>query len=94
MWLRSFLKDLGYEQQSNLLYEDNQGAITLSKNPENPSRTKNINVRYHYVRDSVHKTKNQIQYCPTNAMLAKLMTKGLPRPRYEELCKKLGIIDV
>ena len=31
MWLRSFLKDLGYEQQSNLLYEDNQGAIALSK---------------------------------------------------------------
>ena len=46
MWLRSFLKDLGYEQQSNLLYEDNQGAIALSKNPENHSRTKHIDVRY------------------------------------------------
>ena len=94
MWLRSFLKDLGYEQQSNLLYEDNQGAIALSKNPENHSRTKHIDVRYHFVRDLVNKTKIQIQYCPTNVMLADLMTKGLPRQRYEELCKKLGIIDV
>ena len=33
MWLRSFLKDLGYEQQSNLLYENNQGSTALSKNP-------------------------------------------------------------
>ena len=77
MWLRSYLKDLGYEQQSNLLYVDNQGAITLSKNPENHSRTKHNDVRYHFVRDLVDKEKIQIHYCPTNVMLADLMSKGL-----------------
>ena len=94
MWLRSFLKDLGYEQHSNLLYEDNQGAIALSKTPENHSRTKHIDVRYHYVRDLVNKKKVQIQYCPTKCNADKSMTKALPRPRFEALCKKLGIVYV
>ena len=94
MWLRSFLKDLGYEQKTNILNEDNQGAIALSKNPDNHSRTKHIDVRYHYIRDLVEKKKVEVNYCPTNNNLADLMTKGLPRPRFEELCKKLGIIKV
>ncbi len=94
MWLRSFLNDLGYYQQKNLLYEDNQGAIALSKNPDNHSRTKHIDVRYHYIRDLVEKKKIQVDYCPTTNMLADIMTKGLPRPRFEELCKKLGTTSV
>ena len=94
MWLRSFLKDLGYEQQTNILNEDNQGAIALSKNPDNHSGTKHIDVRYHYIRDLVEKKRVEVNYCPTNNNLADLMTKGLPRPRFEELCKKLGIIKV
>ena len=94
MGLRSFLKGLGYEQQFKLFNEDNQRAIALSKNPDNHSLTKHIDVRYHYIRDLVEKKQNQVKNCPTNARLADLVTEGLPSPRFEELCQKLGITNV
>ena len=42
MWLITFLKDLRHKQQSNVLNEDNQGAIAFSKNLVNHSLRKHI----------------------------------------------------
>jgi hypothetical protein len=40
IWLRSFLKEMGYPQKDPLLvYGDNQGSIKLSKNPQFHNRT-------------------------------------------------------
>ena len=92
VWLKSFVKDLGYNQENYVLYEDNQCAIALTKNPENHARTKHIDIRYHFVRDLVQKKEIEVDYCPTTDMLADIMTKGLSRPRFQDLCNKLGII--
>ena len=37
---------------TQLILADNQGAIKLSKNPQYHSRTKHIDIRYHFIRDS------------------------------------------
>ena len=92
VWLKPFVKDLGYNQENYVLYEDNQGAIALTKKPENHARTKHIDIRYHFVRDLVQKKEIEVDYCPTTDMLADIMTKGLSRPRFQDLCNKLGII--
>ena len=94
LWLKAFLTDLGYNQEENLLHEDNQGAIALTRNPENYSRTKHIDVRYHFIRNLIQKKQIKVDYCPTAEMLADLMTKGLHRLRFRELCKKLGIVEL
>ena len=53
IWLRSLLKSLSFKQsKATKLYEDNQGAIALTKNPKTHSRTKHIDIKYHYIRDS------------------------------------------
>ena len=45
VWLRCLLFDLGYSTDSpTSIYEDNQGAIELSKNQKFHNRTKNIDV--------------------------------------------------
>ena len=75
-----------------MLYESKQGAIALTKNPENHARTKHIDIRYHFVRDLVRKEEIEIDYCPTTAMLTDVMTEGLSRPRFQDLCNKLGIV--
>ena len=62
MWLITFLKDLRHKQQSNVLNEDNQGAIALSKNLVNHSLRKHIDVKYHFIRDLVEMKRIGVNY--------------------------------
>ena len=53
-WLRRLINDLGNRMISpTLIYEDNQGATQLSRNPRFDNRTKHIDVSYHFVRERV-----------------------------------------
>ena len=85
VWLRNLLADIQLEQAVTTIHEDNQGAIALSKNPTSHSRTKHIDIKYHYVRDLITRNEINVIYCPSNNMIADLFTKGLPRIQYEQL---------
>ncbi|GJS56007.1 ribonuclease H-like domain-containing protein [Tanacetum coccineum] len=51
MWMRTQLKDYGFDYNKILLYCDSQSAITISCNPVQHSRTKHIHVRYHFIKE-------------------------------------------
>ena len=68
-----------------------QGAIALTKNPKTHSRTKHIDIKYHYIREAVDKKDIELVYCPTDKMVADILTKGLPRPKFDELRSLMGI---
>jgi hypothetical protein len=79
IWLQDLLIELKLiEKKETILYQDNQGAIFLEKNKTNKSRTKHIDVRYHFIREQVEKGRLDIIYCPTDAMIADVLTKPLP----------------
>ena len=61
------------------IFEDNQGAIALSKNPVNRQRSKHIDIRYHFVRNALEEGKVDIQYCPTEDMIADSLTKPMSK---------------
>ena len=83
MWLRRLLRSLCEEQAgSTTIFEDNQGAISLSKNPRDHSRTKHIDIKYHYVRHAVQEKDIDVQHCDTKRMIADTLTKGLPKPAF------------
>jgi len=58
-----------------MIYGDNQGAITLAKNPVYRQRSKHIDVKYHFIRKEVNAGTITIQYCPSADMIADIMTK-------------------
>lgn len=93
MWLKVFMNELGEAagNESVTVYEDNQGAIALAKNPEFHKRTKHIDIRYHFVREKVEDGQVALEYCPTQDMLADIMTKPIPATQFCTLCSKLGI---
>ena len=62
------------------------------QNPEH-ARTKHIDIRYHYVREALQEGVISLSYCPTDKMIADLLTKGLPRGRFEVLRKAMGMDD-
>jgi len=50
IWLQNFLEELGVKCGKGTLHSDSQSAIHLAKNPVFHSRTKHIQIRYHFIR--------------------------------------------
>ncbi|RWR98966.1 RxLR effector candidate protein-like protein, partial [Dinothrombium tinctorium] len=95
IWLRALLKELGYDQTApTVLYEDNQSCIAITKNPKLHSRTKHIDIKYHFVREKVESGEVRFEYCESKCMLADIMTKAIPGPQFEVLRDKLGLVAV
>ncbi len=58
---------------------NNQGAISLIKNLVHHARTKHIDLQHHFVRERVENGEIQFEYCPTEHMVANVLTKALSK---------------
>ena len=84
VWLRRLLASIGYPQTAPTpLLGDNQSAIRLVKNPEYHKRTKHIDIQYHFIREKYESREIDISYISTDHQLTDIMTKALPRDRFE-----------
>src|SRR5437667_1050348 len=92
IWLQYLLKDLGMSKYApTTLFCDNQGAISLAKNPTHHAKMKHVDVQLHFIRDHIEKGTIRVEYCPTEDMLADLMTKRLARERHVRL---MGMMEM
>ena len=55
LWMRQTLKDYGITYRHVPLLCDNESAINIAENPKEHTRTKHIDIRYHFLRDHVEK---------------------------------------
>ena len=93
--LRRLLFDIGCDVDSpTVIYEDNHGAIELSKNPKFHNRTKHIDISHHFIRERVLSKEILVNYCPTDNMTADIMTKGLSRNKFEKFRDLLSVYPV
>ena len=65
------------------VFEDNSGALEMSRLPKMRPRTKHINIRMHHFREHVRLKKISIHKIPTKYQLADIATKGQPRALFE-----------
>ena len=92
LWLKSFFEEVDGESRDAMeVHCDNQGAIVLAKDNKFHSRTKHINLCYHFLREAVEDGKILMKYIPTLDNVADIFMKALPRPRFVELAKRLGL---
>ena len=95
IWLRRLLADIGFgDLNPTVIYEDNNGAIDLSKNPKHHNRTKHIDIAYHFTRERVESKELSVQYCPTSDMVADAFTKGIGRVQFEKFRDLMGVQSV
>ncbi|GJW28155.1 retrovirus-related pol polyprotein from transposon TNT 1-94 [Tanacetum coccineum] len=66
-------------------------TIAISCNPVQHSRTKHINIRYHFIKEHVERGTIELYFVGTQYQLAGLFTKSLPRERFEYLVHGIGM---
>jgi hypothetical protein len=77
LWIRQTLKDYGYTMNYILLLCDNKSAIKIAYKPYEHSRTKYIDIMYHFLRDHAIKGDIVISHMRTNEQLHDIFTKPL-----------------
>ncbi|GJT69321.1 retrovirus-related pol polyprotein from transposon TNT 1-94 [Tanacetum coccineum] len=89
IWMRTQLLDYGFHYHKIPIYCDSKSAIAISCNPVQHSRTKHINIRYHFIKEHVEKGTIELYFVRTEYQLADLFTKALPKERFEFLVHKI-----
>lgn len=85
LYLTQLLKDMDHNfKQTVTVFEDNQGTIRLAKNPVNRQRSKQVDIKYHFIRSNVLQGKIILVYCPTESMVADVFTKSSTRGNIEK----------
>ncbi|KAJ9552775.1 hypothetical protein OSB04_016820 [Centaurea solstitialis] len=92
LWLRNQLQDYDIQLSKIPIYCDNTSAIAIANNPVLHSKTKHIEVRYHFIRDHVMNADIELHFVPTEYQLADLFTKPLDVTRFNMLISELGIM--
>ncbi|GJU72086.1 hypothetical protein Tco_1263491 [Tanacetum coccineum] len=92
IWMRTQLLDYGFKYNRILMYCDSKSAIAISCNPVQHSKTKHIDIRYHFIKEHVERGTMEIYFVGTEYQLADLFTKALPKERFEYLVHRIVII--
>jgi len=85
--VKKFLQELSFVQDKYLLFCDSQSVIHLGKNSTFPSRSKHIDVRYHWIRDALKARLLELAKVHINDNCADMMTKTLLRSKFETCCE-------
>ena len=92
LWLRSLLSEtFGPIAAVTTLFSDNQAAIALTRDHQYHSRTKHIDVCYHFIHWVIEKGSLRLIYCPTDDMVADTLTKALPSTKVKHFAARLGL---
>jgi hypothetical protein len=92
LWITYTLSDFGEECTHVPLMSDSSSAISVAKNPVLHSRTKYIEVRYHFLTDNVEKVNIDLIHVPTEKQLADILTKSLDQATFARLWGELGVV--
>ncbi|GKD93827.1 retrovirus-related pol polyprotein from transposon TNT 1-94 [Tanacetum coccineum] len=76
------------------IFCDNTSAIAISNNPVLHSRTKHIDIRYHFIKDHILKGDIELYYVPTEMQLADIFTKCLVEPSFTRLVAELDMLNI
>ena len=92
LWMKKVLTDYEISQDTMVVYCDNSSDIDISKNPVKHSKTKHIEIRYHFIRDIVERKIVCLEYIPTERQNADIFTKPLDRSKFETFHQVIGVI--
>ncbi|GJX13711.1 retrovirus-related pol polyprotein from transposon TNT 1-94 [Tanacetum coccineum] len=90
LWIKSQLADYDILYDKVPIFCDNTSAIAISNYPVLHSRTKHIDITYHFIRDHILKGDIELHFVPTDLQLADIFTKPLTGPSFIRLVVDYG----
>ena len=92
LWIRKLMADLFMEQkESTQILVDNQSAISTENNSVFHGKTKHFKLKLYFLREVQNEGEIQLVYCKTESQNVDILTKLLPKARYEFLRQRLGV---
>jgi hypothetical protein len=87
LWTKLFLEAQGYDDEKNIVYQDNKIAILLETNGKKSSgkQTRALNIHYFFITNQVEKGNKQIEHCGTDNMVGDFFTKPLQGKKFQRL---------
>jgi hypothetical protein len=94
LWMFAEMGEVGFPQEKpGVLYNDNSGAVALTRDTKHNSRVKHIDIRHHFIRDCVENQDIVVLHVPSTENLADLFTKSLGRVAHRRFCTLLRLCD-
>ncbi|GJU98406.1 putative ribonuclease H-like domain-containing protein [Tanacetum coccineum] len=94
LWIQNQMLDYGFNFMNTKIYIDNESTICIVKNPVFYSKTKHIEIRHHFIRDSYEKKLIQVIKIHTYHNVADLLTKNIATSKTVNLVKQIhSIVD-
>ena len=91
LWLKNLFGELSLHQGVTTIYCDSQSTIHLTKNQMYHERTKRIDVKFHFIRDTIAKRKVLVQKISTKENLADMFTKPILIYKFKQCLNWVGI---
>jgi hypothetical protein len=92
IWIKNLFSELGVTLSPLPLYGDNQGSIFLASNPVQEKRIKHVDLRYHFIRDTVRTKQVELFFIEGISNPADMFTKNLGRIKFLKFREQLGLI--
>ncbi|GJQ95971.1 hypothetical protein Tco_0007110 [Tanacetum coccineum] len=88
LWIQNQMIDYGFNFMNTKIHIDNERTISVIKNSVAHSRTKHIEIRFHFIRDCYEKRLIEVIKIHTDSNVADLLTKGFDVTRFNFLVRK------
>ncbi|KAI3813246.1 hypothetical protein L1987_17965 [Smallanthus sonchifolius] len=89
IWIQNQMLDYGMTFMATPIHIDNMSAISITNNPVQHSKTKHIDIRYHFIRDQAEKKIIILTNVHTNEQYADLFTKPFDEARFRYLVESI-----
>lgn len=92
-WLRQLLEEMHEKIDGpTTIFEDNQSCIELVRDHKFSCKTKHMDTRYKMIRDLIGQKIIECEYCPSEEMVADLLTKPLSAIKHNYLREKCNLV--
>eukprot|EP00253_Pinus_taeda_P021795 PITA_21795 len=91
IWLQRFMGELGKEHDMGTLYNDSQSVIHLEKNSAFHSRTKHIQLKYHFIRSVLEDGELKLEKIHTSQNHVDMLTKFVTREKLRICSVSIGL---
>ncbi|GAV64438.1 hypothetical protein CFOL_v3_07956 [Cephalotus follicularis] len=93
LWQKQQLIDYGVFVKNVPIKCDNTSSICLAKNPVHHSKTKHIDIRYHFLREHVENEDIELEYVSTEKQATDIFTKPLDENTFSKFRRELGLCE-